>query len=137
MENNNINKIEFLTTPCFGTCPVFSLEINANGTSFLNAESYNYENEDEQSEIVGKFKTVIAKDKFDKILKALKQIDFSCLEKENDKFYEDMTSYTLTLTYNDNQVKEYVDKTQENSDELNALYKLLFDLRFNQKWEKQ
>ena len=36
----NFNKITFLASTCFGTCPSFSLEINKDGTIYYNGRIY-------------------------------------------------------------------------------------------------
>src|SRR6218665_3413700 len=58
-----IEKIEFSTTMCFGTCPVFELTINSDRTALYNAMQYN--------KIEGKHKGEIDKSSYEAIVTLL------------------------------------------------------------------
>src|SRR5690606_10364849 len=55
---NNIEKIEFQTSVCYGSCPSFQMIINQDKTAIFIAEEYNRETR-ESEEINGKFKTTL------------------------------------------------------------------------------
>jgi len=39
--DQHIKKLKLSATGCYGTCPIYDLEVNADGTMWLNAEMYN------------------------------------------------------------------------------------------------
>jgi len=103
-----IQKIEYYTGTCFGTCPVFTLEINRNELSKFIAKSFNfidknktgsvdyfYQNKDE-----GSFETKISSEKFSEIEELLNYINFSNLKDHYSVNWTDDQTSTRFITYN-------------------------------------
>ncbi len=136
-ENQNpnickIGKIEYETSGCFGTCPVFFLTINADSTSIWQGNKYD---EIAKKEVRGVYKTIISKDKFEELIELLHYIDFEKLKNKYAVNWTDDQSATLTITYNNNgKVKTIDDYGLMGTFGLQKVHKLLFDLRQNQKW---
>ena len=137
-KTQEINSIEFLTTPCFGTCPVFKLNINDKRESTFVAEHYNFEvNYDEFNEDgEGTFKTIISNEKYQEIIELINYLDFENLENDYWVNWTDDQSSSLKVIYNGGKVKTIKDYGLIGSYGLKRLYELLFDLRFNQKWQE-
>lgn len=76
-----IEKIEYQTSMCFGSCPKFQLTINKNKTAIFVAENHNRKTR-ESKEIRGKFKTTLKQKSFTEIIDLLNYINFPEL-KEN------------------------------------------------------
>lgn len=140
-----IEKIEYETTPCFGTCPVFRIIINKDKTGLFNASKYNSETEIPPFEIPGKaanskevkgvFRTVVREDSYSNIIELLNYIDFPKLNNNYSVNWTDDQSCTLTITYSNGQKKEIHDYGLIGTYGLDRLYQLFFELRFNQKWK--
>ena len=137
-DENNIKKIQFSTSGCFGECPVFNLDLNKNDVSKFHAEWYNFKKsknikfkkEDK------KFKTIISKIDFQQIEDILNYINFSELSKDYSVNWTDDQTSTLTIIYDDGKIKSIRDYGLVGTYGLKLLYKKLFDLRFNQNWKK-
>lgn len=132
----DIVKIEFRTTPCFGQCPVFELSFNQNGHARLVARSYNRPSR-EGKLLSGKFKTVLTDSMYIEIVDLLYYLDFPNLEDRYSVNWTDDQSSWLKITYNKGEVKEINDYGLAGTYGLRQLYRLLFDLRFNQDWDKK
>ena len=138
VEKNNqpakhkIEQINFRTTPCYGSCPVFNLLINPDRTSEWETP-YDVINKEQFS---GNYHTTISQEKFDELINLLNYIDFTSL-KDNYavNWTDDQTSY-LNITYDGGKVKTIKDYGLIGTFGLNRVYKLLFDLRENQQWTK-
>lgn len=131
--NHKIEKIEYSTSGCYGTCPVFSLEINSDRGSKWFAYTYNMI---DKKELTGNFQTIIDQDKFEELINLLNYINFEVL---NDKYavnWTDDQSSTLKITYDKGKVKSIKDYGLIGTFGLDRVYQLLFDLRENQKWTK-
>lgn len=143
-----IEKIFFETEPCFGTCPVFTLELSKNGTSQFIAKTYNFINRNDSFEKIerksrktfekgeGKFTTQIKASDFQKIETILGYINFPELQDDYSVSWTDDQLSTLTITYDNGKIKKIKDYGLVGSYGLTTLYKTLFDLRFNQEWKK-
>ena len=131
----HIEKIDFQTTSCFGTCPEFKIIITNNKKGFLSAKSYNKKSK-KGKEIKGEFIATIKKKNYNNIVELLNYIDFPRLKDNYDVNWTDDQSCTLTITYNNGKVKEIKDYGLIGTFGLNRVYDLLFKLRFNQEWKK-
>ncbi|AZA93179.1 Uncharacterised protein [Chryseobacterium nakagawai] len=138
-ENPNsysIEKIEYQTGSCFGTCPKFYISIDKNRNGLFKAEYYNINDAKSNQEIVGTFKTLITKTNYDEIIHLLNYIDFPKLQDRYSVNWTDDHSSTLKITYNNGKIKEIKDYGLIGTYGLDRVYSLLFDLRFNQDWKK-
>lgn len=132
-EAHKIEKIEYSTSGCYGTCPIFKLSINFDRTSKWTAEMYN---EIDNKELTGNFQTTISKDKYDEIVNLLNYIDFTTLKDSYAVRWTDDQSSTLKITYENGKTKIINDYGLIGTFGLNRVYQLLFDLRENQIWRK-
>ena len=126
-ESNKIEKIEFTTTPCFGSCPVFSITIYADRTASYNAIEYNHPD--------GKFKGTIRQANYDELVDLLNYIRFPSLKDNYAVGWTDDQACTLTITYNNGEVKKIHDYGLVGTYGLSRIYHMLFQLRTNQKWK--
>lgn len=123
-----IKSIFYETTPCFGTCPIFSLNIFNDGTAYY----IRHENYDEAS---GNFRGKINQPQLNEITALINYINIPKLK----TFYEvnatDMQSCKLKVYFSDGSVKEINDYGLQGTLGLVRLYGLLFALRLNQQWK--
>jgi len=136
---NKISKIEFATSGCFGTCPVYKLTLNRDSLSIFNAQYYNFNKNREVTygKEEGVFTTTINKIEFDKLEEILNYCDFDNLYKEYSVMHTDDQTGDLKITYNNGKVKTISDYGMIGTYGLKTLYKKLAELRFNQKWRKK
>ena len=125
--NHKIEKIEYSTTGCFGTCPIFMLTINQDRTAVFDAGSYN--------QVSGKFTATIDTANFNPLINLLNYIDFAKLDSSYSVGWTDDQACDLKITYDNGQVKKISDYGLLGTFGLNRAYELLFKLRENQKWK--
>lgn len=140
---HSIEKIEFSTSGCYGTCPVFSLVIDKERNSTFFAERFNFGTEEENMKKMssffnnnreGTFKTVITEEDYNQILALLEYMNFANFQNKNMLYEEDSGSSILKITYDNGKEKIIEDYGILGSYSLRKLYELLFELRMNQKW---
>ncbi len=124
-----IDKIKFSTTACFGTCPVFELEINANRTAKYNAIEYN---EDQKGTFTAKIDTA----NYNSIIQLLDYVDFPGLKNNYAVGWTDYPTCNMEITYDNGQVKKIEDYGEQGTYGLSMIYAKFFSLRDNQKWKK-
>jgi hypothetical protein len=123
----SIKKIEYETTMCFGTCPVFNLTINADHSARYEAVKYNKHN--------GKFKGTIDDKSFQELTELLNYIDFPGLKDNYSVRWTDDQTFTLKITYNNGLKKVITDYGKLGTFGLERVYNILFSLRESQKWK--
>lgn len=123
-----IKSIYYETTPCFGTCPVFTLNIFSDGTAYY----HRHENYDEFS---GNFRGQINQTQLEEIFALLDYIYIPNLKNDYEVSATDMQSCNLKVYFIDGSVKEINDYGLRGTLGLVRLYDLLFALRLNQKWK--
>ena len=133
---HNIERIEFSTGPCFGTCPIFSLSLTKNEKSEFTAEAYNFGDDSWDENGEGKFICNLEEQKWAELTDLINYIDFTSLEKNYAVDWTDDQSCTLKVVYNNNKRKVIIDYGLIGTFGLKTLYKQLFDLKFNQEWKK-
>jgi Domain of unknown function (DUF6438) len=130
---HKIEKIEYSTSPCFGTCPVFKLALNADKSATWNAEMYNKMKE---KEFKGAFKATLADTEYQEIIDLLNYLDF---EKLKDSYAvewtDDQTAY-LKITYDNGKIKSIRDYGLIGTFGLGRVHQWMFKLREIQKWVK-
>lgn len=133
VENYTIEKIEFSTTPCYGTCPVFKMTINKDKSAIFKPQYYNLsESEKEEKQVL---KTIIDNKSYNQIIKILNYINFPTLEKEYSVSWTDDQTSILKITYNNGKVKTISDYGLTGTYGLRRLYEMIFELRKNQDWK--
>ena len=131
----NIEKIEYQTTMCYGTCPKFSITIDKNKNGTFDAQNYNRK-ERKRKEIKGEFTTTIKEEDYNSVIELLNYIDFPNLKDNYAVGWTDDQSCTLKITYDNGKIKEIKDYGLIGTFGLNRLYNLMFDLRFSQEWKR-
>ena len=131
----HIEKIEYQTTRCFGTCPQFKIVIDKSKNATFDAQHHNRKDKNEK-EIKGKYKATIKDKDFDEIVNFLNDIDFPNLKDNYTVGRKDYPSCFLTITYDNGKLKKISDLGLSGTSGLKKIYNLLFELRFNQEWEK-
>lgn len=131
--NHKIEKIEYSTTMCYGTCPVFNIKINSDKKAKWKAEMYN---EIDNKIFKGNFQTKITTEKFNELVNLLNYIDFESLKDNYSVNWTDDQSCTLKITYDNGKSKSISDYGLVGTYGLDRVYQMLFELRENQNWTK-
>lgn len=131
--NNNlvthkISKIEYETSECFGTCPVFKIEIDANRNTIYNAIEYN--------DLTGIYYSKISQDDYYTLIRLINYLDFPNLKDRYKVNWTDDQSYKLIITYDDGKTKTINDYGKAGTYGLIQVYDKLFDLRKKLEWEE-
>lgn len=137
-KKNKISKIEFSTSGCFGTCPVYKLTLSRDSLSVFNARYYNF-NEDRDityGKEEGVFLTMINKKGFDELEEIINYCDFENLNSDYSVMHTDDQTGHLKITFNDGKTKMISDYGMIGTYGLKLLYKKLAELRFSEKWRK-
>jgi hypothetical protein len=124
---HKIERIELSTTPCYGTCPVFEMDINDTRKAQYHAISYN--------DTSGIFSSTIDTLHYNKILALLNYLDFPNLNDDYRVTWTDDQACTLTITYDGDKTKKIYDYGEVGTHGLNLLYSMIYDLRKNQVWK--
>ncbi len=128
-----IEKIEYDTGGCFGSCPVFFLTINADSTAKWSENRYD---KITKTNVAGDFKTKITKLKLEELIDLLNYIDFENLKDEYAVSWTDDQAATLKITYDNGKIKTIYDYGLLGTFGLQKAHELLFALRENQNWAK-
>jgi hypothetical protein len=123
----DIQKIEYKTTMCFGTCPEFELTINSDRKAKYNALQYNKPD--------GKFNGIIDQKKYDELVELLNYIDFPNLKESYSVSWTDDQTCSLKITYDNGKTKIINDYGLIGTFGLDRTYDMLFNLRKNQTWK--
>jgi hypothetical protein len=125
--HHQIDKIEFSTDYCFGTCPVFELKINKDLSAEYNPIAYN--------KTEGKFKGIIDQSEYSELTSLLNYINFEKLDTSYSILVTDQPSCTLNITYDNGKTKKIYDYAEQGTFGLSTLYNILFKMR-NTHWER-
>lgn len=132
-KNHTIEKIEYATTACFGTCPVFSLIIHHDRSAMWVAEEHN--NIDNQSHS-GSYSATIDVSSHNDVVNLLNYTDFEKLQDNYSLQQTDQQTASIRITYDGGQVKSITDYGLSGTYALSRIHGMLFDLRKNQTWKK-
>jgi len=135
--NHKIEKIEFETGPCFGSCPIFSLILTKGEKSSFEAIAYNF-NDDwlHGGDNEGKFQTILKRENWEELTTILNYLDFENLENDYAVNWTDDQSAKLKIYHDEGKVKEIHDYGLIGTFGLSILYNKLFEIRKNQDWKK-
>lgn len=75
-------------TACYGTCPVYTLQLEGNGNAYLHNKQH--------AEPAGKYKAVVPVDSLEAIFKAFEKTDWSQFNKVYDDHTPDLPMTVLT-----------------------------------------
>lgn len=125
----NIEKVALSTTPCFGTCPVFDMEIEGNGHARYEAKRFN--------PVQGKYTGVIRKEQMDSLIVLIDKAKLLSLPDEYTQQVTDMPTYRLFVHFKDGKSKWISDYGPMGPEALKDVYKFIFSLRDSQSWQQQ
>lgn len=125
---HDISQINFKADACFGTCPVFEMNIADDGTAHYDAQEFN--------EREGQFNAVIRHEELDRLMVLIEKSDFFHLKNEYSAEVTDMPTYTLTIKLKNGQSKTIKDYGPIGPDALQLVYKEMFSIRQNQSWHR-
>lgn len=123
-----IEKIVFSTNACYGTCPIFTLQLARNGAATYHAEQYN--------KLKGDFTAVVQAQPLTEVWALLNYLNFPRLQNNYSVSVTDQPTCTLTITYGGGKVKTIEDYGEQGTFGLRQVYDLLFALRTTQAWQK-
>jgi hypothetical protein len=133
--NNTFDSLEYKTTFCYGSCPVFDLVIKKNGESVYNAKEYNSQNQlspHQRNNL--NFKCVIDRRHLDTLQRLLNFINFAKIKRSYAVGWTDDQACDLSITFKDGKNIKIGDYGLKGTYGLATLYRYLFDLRDNQSW---
>jgi hypothetical protein len=123
-----IKEIEFQTSGCYGSCPVFNLKINYKGNAEFNGQAY--------MKHKGKSEKKIPINLFNEIQELLGYIEVEKLtENYSVAWTDDQTSF-LTIRFNDNSTKKIKDYGMIGTFGLMAVYSKLIEIGKETEWKK-
>jgi len=125
-KQHNVHQISLSTYPCFGSCPVFDLEIDEDGTAFYNPTAYTH--------TIGSFLGKVNKQQYHKLVEMLNYIRFTHLQDKYELPVTDLPTAVLKVTYDSNQVKVIDDYGEVGTRGLAALYAVINELRHQPHW---
>jgi hypothetical protein len=128
-DQSNVSKLSFSTTMCFGTCPVFDLYINSDGSAEYDANKYNPE--------TGRFKGSIKAAKLNEIFALIGYLDLRKLQDNYKVDWTDDQTAKLEVKYKGGETKAITDYGLQGTLGLRLLYQHLFALRESQVWYEQ
>lgn len=121
-----ISHIQFSTDGCYGTCPIFSLDINGDGAATFVADSYN--------DLKGTFQGVIDTGAFVELIELIQYIDITRLQDQYAVDWTDDRTCVLSVCFDDGTRKTIEDYGAQGTYSLSHLYELLHELRETQAW---
>lgn len=127
-QTHKIEKIEYKTSGCFGTCPIFELAIDSNRQAAYKPIAYNKKKK-------GTFKGIIRNFEYNELVGLLNYIDFANLKDSYSVSWTDDQSSVLTVTYDGGKIKKTSDYGLIGTFGLSRVYEMLFELRETQSWK--
>lgn len=125
----NIERIEYFTSACFGTCPQFKIEIEKDRKAVYTAQRFNLSQDFEAESPEGVFTGVISNEDYNLVLKKLNDMDFPTLEENYRVLYTDAQTGNLRIIYDGGKEKVITDYGMKGTPELVEIHKLFLDLR--------
>ncbi|HYC40762.1 MAG TPA: DUF6438 domain-containing protein [Chitinophagaceae bacterium] len=122
-----IDSISFRTGYCFGSCPVFSIRLDAEGKAVYEAGAYNPK--------MGTYSATFSRSFLDELLALVHYVDPARLADDYKvSWAEDQTAW-LRVRYADGSVKEIRDYGLKGNFGLRLLYSKFFEMRGSQPWK--
>ena len=125
--NYGIDSVQFFTSYCFGSCPVFKISFDKTGAAEYIAGSYNPKE--------GDFKTTIKQEELDEVKDLVNYLSVTNLPDNFSVSWTDDQTASLRIRFSDGSVKEIRDYGMRGTFGLRLLYDKLFRLRINQDWK--
>lgn len=124
---NGFTQLSFEAGACFGTCPQFSMSIQADGSASYLAKNYN--------DTQGNFTTGIKKAQLDSLMTLVADANVYSLKDTFRVPITDQATYYLQLQTPDGRRKSIMDYGARGSDGLKKIYDFIFSLRRSQNWK--
>ncbi|MBS7563820.1 hypothetical protein KHS38_05340 [Mucilaginibacter sp. Bleaf8] len=122
----HIKSIKFRTSGCFGTCPIFELNIAADGTAKYVAEGYNPKQ--------GSFKGKLSPNRLQELLSLINYINIKKLQDNYQVNWTDDQTGNLSIQFTDGSTKSIRDYGMQGTFGLSLLYNMLSALRESETW---
>ena len=106
-KNYKIEKIEFYSGPCFGSCPMFQIIINKDKSALLLAVQHNFINRSNYLPDGTAYKANLDDENYEKLFYYLNYIDFPSLENNYSVTGSDRPKANLVITYDGGRIKKY------------------------------
>jgi len=123
-----IDSIQFRTSGCLGTCPIYKIEIDKNRNAQYTAIVYNPKQ--------GKFESVLTKESYNKVIQLINYLSIDGLKDDYQVTWTDDQTAWLRIKFSDGTVKEIRDYGLIGTFGLSSLYQLFSELRENQDWKQ-
>jgi len=123
-----IKEIEFQTSGCYGSCPVFNLKINYKENAEFNGQAY--------IKHKGKSEKKIPINLFNEIQELLEYIEVKKLKDNYSVAWTDDQTSFLTIRFNDNSIKKIRDYGMIGTFGLMAVYSKLIEIGKETEWKK-
>ncbi len=114
---------------CFGTCPVFSIDVDVAGKATYTAGKYSTEE--------GIFRSRINPNDLNQIRDLINYIGIKDLKDYYRVNWSDYPTCWITVKFDDGSSKKIEDYGELGTFGLRKLYKLFFELRNNQDWVQE
>lgn len=126
IENLIVNK-----SPCFGTCPMYKLEITKEGKAYLDARNFL------KNDLKGKYTARLSSAQLQNLATELNRLDFTDLkDRYGDNRVTDLPATDLEIRYNGNNTKKIYDYGNQGSPALAKFYAYVDSLVYAQQWQK-
>lgn len=132
---HHIEKIQVSMDPCFGSCPFFEMTINEDKSAWFIAKAYNFSDEWEGKE-EGVFSATINDADYNRLIGLLDYLDFPKLRDDYFLTATDLPGATIIITYDGGKKKSIHDYGKAGTFGLRALYQMIEEMRFSQKWKE-
>ncbi|MCY0969928.1 DUF6438 domain-containing protein [Chryseobacterium wangxinyae] len=133
--------IEYEAGACFGFCPIYKMTIQADRTTVLEAEHFNFSKGTSKDEFSkpreGTFTTTIKEADYNKLVALLDGLDVKNLQdKYGSRNVTDLPTSFLRIKFADGTSKNTEDYGKRGSEKLIKVYQFFEDLKTNQQWTK-
>lgn len=131
-----IERIEYFTSGCFGTCPIFKIDIDNDRKAVYTAKRFNMSQDFSAPHPEGVFEGVIDEATYNSIVKKLNDMDFPTLQDRYKVEWTDDQTGNLKIIYDGGKEKVITDYGLRGTPELEKIHKMFLDVRTNQDWKK-
>jgi len=126
---DNITSISLQRTPCFGFCPIYEVQLHADGTACLDAQDHLLNN------LKGQFKGNVAAGEWQKLTAMLQAMKFRELNEEyGSRNVSDLPSVNTSIRYGKDQEKKINDYGGRGTAELSKFYEEVDRLLYSMEW---
>ncbi|MFD2598811.1 DUF6438 domain-containing protein [Sphingobacterium corticis] len=123
VQTDSLSEIKLSKTSCFGTCPIFDIQLNKNLEATLVVTNF------VDGKEPGQYKTTITEDEWLKLSSMIIKMKFRHLKGDyGDRTLADSPSANSAITFKDGYVKEVRDYGANGTKDLRSLYTNIDDL---------